>query len=197
MARVVVEVVRAIDLDQRPRIHHRDTVADFRDEIEIVADEDHRNAALTYRLDQESDDLCLHRHVKRRRGFVGDDQSRLHGKRCRDHHALAHAAGKLRGIGIVACLWLRNGDFRQEPKRFCPGFLCRHAGADRRLCDLGADRAHRVETGDRLLKDQPDRWHLYPRPRTELGRVIHGVLEGNIARRAGGRPQKTRKRQAG
>src|SRR5947208_5863097 len=43
----------------------------------------------------EIEDLCLDGHVEGCGGFVRDQQSRIASERGRDHHALAHAAGKL------------------------------------------------------------------------------------------------------
>ena len=45
--------------------------------------------------DEQPEDLLLHGDVERRRRFVGDEQLRVGGDRCRDHHSLLLTAREL------------------------------------------------------------------------------------------------------
>ena len=61
---------------------------------EIVRDEQHRQAEPVLQVEQQVDDLRLHRDVERRDRLVGDDQRRIERQRARDADALALAAGE-------------------------------------------------------------------------------------------------------
>ena len=63
---------------------------------------------------EERDDLRLDRDVERGGRLVGDQQPRLGGERERDHHALAHAAGELVRIVLVARFGRRDADLAQQ-----------------------------------------------------------------------------------
>ncbi len=65
-----------------------------------MCDQHHRRSPLPAKPLQKRDDLRLHAHIERSRGFVGDDQRRLGAKRQSDHDPLAHAAGKLVRIAV-------------------------------------------------------------------------------------------------
>ncbi len=60
-----------------------------------MRDEDHGEPELALKLFQQAQDLRLDHDVERRRGFVGDDQTRTARQSHRDHHPLALAARQL------------------------------------------------------------------------------------------------------
>ena len=55
---------------------------------EVVGDEQQRQVVGRFHLAEQVEDLCLNRHVERRRRLVGDDERRMAGQRHRDEHAL-------------------------------------------------------------------------------------------------------------
>gem|GEM_PF-1962577 len=117
-----------------------------------MGDEDRGEADGLLRLGEEADDVRLHGDVERARGLVGNDQGRREGQRAGDGHALALAAGELRGVAARE-IGGEPGGVEQlgDPLRAL------RAGADstdvERLADAVADGAARVEGGDRVLRD--------------------------------------------
>ena len=87
-------------LDDLAGIHHRDAVADFDGDADIVGDEDDRHAELALQFAQQQQDLDLHGGIERRGRLVREQDFRLAGQRQRDHRALPHAAGHLMRIGV-------------------------------------------------------------------------------------------------
>ena len=79
----------------------------FGDHAEVVRDQDDRRAGPLLHLVHQLEDLGLNRDVERGRRLVGDQQLRVARERHRDHHALAHAAGKL--VRVVAQPLLGRG----------------------------------------------------------------------------------------
>ena len=70
--------------------------------LEVVRDEQHRQAEPVLQVEQQVDDLRLHRHVERGHRLVGDDQARVERQRAGDADALALAAAE-RVREAVAC----------------------------------------------------------------------------------------------
>ena len=62
----------------------------------------------------------LRRHVEAGRRLVSDEQSGIAGKRHRDHHALAHAAGEFERIGLVAALRVGDAHAAERGNRGAP-----------------------------------------------------------------------------
>ena len=87
-------------LDDLAEIHHRHAMRHVLDDGEVVADEQQRQAELVLQIDQQVDDLRLHRHVERRDRLVADDQVGARRQRARDADALALAAGELVRIAV-------------------------------------------------------------------------------------------------
>jgi hypothetical protein len=67
---------RARLLDQPPRVHHGDPVAEAGRDGEVVGHEQHREAALALKLPQEGQDLRLGGDVERGGRLVGDEERR-------------------------------------------------------------------------------------------------------------------------
>ncbi len=137
---------RAALFDDPAALHDNDAIGHFGDDAHVVGDEDDRGAEFLFQLAHQFEDLCLHRHVERRRRFVGNQHFRSAGERHGDHHALAHAAGKF--VRILRKTPARLGDLHRLQHLSCN----RHGGvalaalmfADR-FGELGADRHHRIE----------------------------------------------------
>ena len=95
MQRVVVQQRRLADLDDLARVHHRGPVADRGGQLQVVGDEQHRQAELAAQVVQDRHHLGLGGDVERGRRLVGEQQLRLGQQRGGDHDALQHAAGQL------------------------------------------------------------------------------------------------------
>ena len=78
-------------LDDLPGIHHGDVVAELGRQREVVGHEEYGEVLGLAQLTQEIDDLRLDRHVKRRRRFVGDEQTRVTRQCHGDHDPLTHS----------------------------------------------------------------------------------------------------------
>ena len=94
-------------LDDAPGIHHCQAVGNLYRSADVVRDKDHRHAQFTLQFAQQQQNLNLHRGVKRRGGFIGQQQLGSATQGQRDHCALTHTARKLVGIGIQAAPGLR------------------------------------------------------------------------------------------
>ena len=85
------------DLAHRAAFHHAAVAHDHHvvrqrgDDAHVVRDQRQRHAAFVHQLAQQLQQLRLHRHVERRRRFVGDQQFRIAGQRHGDHDTLALA----------------------------------------------------------------------------------------------------------
>src|SRR4051812_7422513 len=148
------QLVHRRALDDLAGIHHRDLVADFGDDAEIVGDQDDGGAAGRLQLAHQLEDLRLQRDIERGGWLVRDQQPRVAGERHRDHDALAHAAGELVRIFVNPPLGRWDVDATQQIDRPLARTPARAAAvAQNRLDDLVADREARIERGHRLLKD--------------------------------------------
>src|SRR5205085_11631907 len=93
------------------------------------------------------------RDVERRGGLVGDQEARLRRERERDHDALAHAAGELVRIVVVARRRARNADLAEQSQGALAGRGLVHPQMrEDRLLQLPADRVKRIERGERVLE---------------------------------------------
>ena len=115
-------------LDDLAGIHHRDLVADFGDDAEIVGDQDDRGAAGRLQFAHQVEDLRLQGDVERGGRLVRDQELGIAGQRHRDHDALAHAAGEL--VRIVVDAPFRRGDV--DAAQQLDGALARRCAASRR-----------------------------------------------------------------
>jgi hypothetical protein len=82
------ERLNGIRLDNRARIHHRNTVAERTDEAEVVGDEENGKLLIGGEPAQGFHDLRLNRHVERGRRLVSDQEFRLAGNGKCDHDPL-------------------------------------------------------------------------------------------------------------
>ena len=95
-------VIEPAGLHDLTCVHHRHAIGQIRDDTEVVGDQQHRHVAVARQLTDQVQHLALHRHVQRRRGFVGDQQLGAARECHRGDNPLRHAAGELMGIVVDA-----------------------------------------------------------------------------------------------
>ena len=83
-------------------IHHRDAPGDAAHDREIMRDEQIAQPEPLLQVEQQIDDLGLHRDVERRDRFVADDEFRPQRERPRDADALPLAAGEFMRVAVAA-----------------------------------------------------------------------------------------------
>ena len=165
-------------LDDVAGVHHDDLVGARGHHAEVVGHEDHGHVAVALQLAQQVEDLRLHCDVEAGGGLVGHEEARGAGQGDGDHHALAHAARELGGVGLVALD--RGGDahLHQQRERGLLGLALGELQVDpERLGDLVADPLHRVERRHRVLEDHgdvraPELAQLVVRRVEDLGAVV-------------------------
>ena len=152
----------------------------------IVGDQDDRQAAPVAQVQQQPQDLRLHRHVERRRRLVGDQDPRVAGQRGRDHRALPHADGELVRIGGVPACRIGNADLARAARSRRPAPRRRAQPVVVGGCPRRSGRRSRI-TGSRWLVGF---WKTMPMapPRTarslaSLGRRQVAPVEQHLAGR--------------
>src|SRR5689334_14202740 len=95
MFRHLADLADVADLHQFSLQHHADAVAELRHQMQVVGDEQHREAEAALQVDHLLQYLALHHHIERRRRLVHDDKLRLQSQADGDDDALAHAAAEL------------------------------------------------------------------------------------------------------
>ena len=118
-------------LDDAPEIHDRDAGRDMLDDREIVADEDVGQAEVALEVEQQVENLRLHRDIERRGRLVEHDDLGLDHERAGDGDALALAAAELVGIDVGVAR--RQADALQHRKGLRAALL--------RACRCGAPQA--------------------------------------------------------
>ena len=111
------------------------------------------DAALLAQLQQQVQDLRLHRHVEARDDLVGDQQPRRDAQRPRDVDALLLPAGELRGIAVEQIG--RQAGFREQ--RAGAGHALGFAGAG--TPDASSDCVMRRPTGRRGFSADCGSWN--------------------------------------
>ena len=157
MARAAQHFARHTRLGQAPRVKHGDAVAQPIDDAEIVADQQHGQAASLSKLVEQGQDLRLDRDVQRGGGLVEQKQVGLAGQRRGDADALLHAAGQLVRIAAHHLGRARNAHFGQQFRAALPGgALFRAEMHAHRLGDLRADGQCRIERRRGILEHHAD-----------------------------------------
>ena len=100
MLRVGEDVGHAALFDNLAMSHHAHAVSVMADDVEVVRDQQHRQAARFFLFGEQLQDLRLDCHIERRGWLISDQQGRIIGQRHGDHHALTLAAGELMWIGL-------------------------------------------------------------------------------------------------
>ena len=145
-------------LDDAPPVHHDHPVGEIRDDTHVVGDQQDARIDPVAQVAQQLQDLCLHRHVERCGGFVGDQHPRVERERLGDHRPLALAARQLVRVGIDPARGIGDLDQLEQLDRPTPrGLRCHGLVAAQHLCDLEPDRVHGVERGHRFLEDHRHR----------------------------------------
>ena len=140
-----------------PAIHDHHTVGDGGNHAKVMGDPDDRHAQLLAQLFDQFQNLRLNGHIKGGGRFIGNQHIGVARQRNRDHHALAHTAGKLMGIVVDPGRGIGNTNQFQQFGGADAGLRAGQAHvADQRLHDLIADGEHRVQAGHRVLKDETD-----------------------------------------
>ena len=158
MLRVGEDVGGLGGLDHPALFHHHDAVAIGGGEAEVMRDQDGGHRLALGQLDDQIHHRLLRGDVQSSRRLVRDQKLRIAGERERDDDALAHAAGQLERIGVIALARAGDLDLLQRLDRLFAavrnhGLL--HMGAQHVL-DLVADFPDRVERGARVLEDHRD-----------------------------------------
>ena len=74
MARVCKQIIGRADFHHLTEIEDHHPVAEMPHNGKIVRDEEQRQTVVAPKLQQQIDDLRLHRDIERRGGFVADDE---------------------------------------------------------------------------------------------------------------------------
>ena len=156
------------ELDHASGIHHGHAAGNLGNHGKIVRDEEHGQAELGAQFGEQVKDLGLDGDVERGGGLVGDEQLRAVDDGHGDHHALAHAAGKLVRIVAGAAVGFGDGDIRHGLNgKLCGLALGTRAVREHGLGDLVADPHHGIERGHRFLEDHGD---------ARAAQLAHGVV---------------------
>src|SRR5689334_7330129 len=99
--RLQVEIGPVGGLDDLAEVHDHHAVRDVADDVEVVGDEDVREAEVALQVLEQVQDLGLHRDVQCRHGLVADDQLRVDRERAGDADALPLAARELVREAVV------------------------------------------------------------------------------------------------
>src|SRR5882757_2386203 len=100
MPGIAEDALRRSDLDDAAQIHHRDTVGDVLDDLQVVADEEIGQVQPALQIEQEIEDLAAHRDIERGGRFVEDDDVRRDRDGAGDADALALAAAQLVRVAL-------------------------------------------------------------------------------------------------
>ncbi|MGB7255691.1 MAG: hypothetical protein WBC94_19050 [Xanthobacteraceae bacterium] len=144
--------------DGAPRIHDNHVVANLYRQPQVVGDENDGGAVLALHVRDQPDDRRVHGDIERRRRLIGNDQAWIAGKRHRNEHALAHAAGQLMRISPKQFARLRQLRGVQHGER-APATIVAASTVETRkvFVELCADRQYRIKRGQRRLRDERDR----------------------------------------
>ena len=151
------EVAGRSVLDDAPGVHDDDLVGVIGHDTEIVGDKDHRHRALALLVGQQVEYLGLDGHIEPGGRLVGEQQPRSACEGDGDHHALAHATGKLVGIDVHPSHRIGDSDGLEERDG---GVVCRFRVEPeplaQTLCQLPLNPEDRVQGGHRVLEDHRD-----------------------------------------
>ncbi len=162
VARCVPQALGGARLDDAARVQDEDLVGEGADHVQVVAEQDDRDAAGRDRR-QLVDDAALGERVLAGGGFVRDDDAGAEEEGLGEDDALLLAAGEL--VGPATQQGVRVGELSR-----CQGF--EHPFPGRRaalragqvtylgagdVVEQGADAAGRVEDGGGMLRHVPDR----------------------------------------
>jgi len=144
-------------LDYAAAIENQDAIGETGEQSGIVRDEDHRQAEFFLERSKEAENFHLRGGVKRRRGFVRDDDRGAAGNGLGDEDALALAAAELMRIRVRDAA----GVCRKEQREYFASALTQNAVARLRvrgqhLTNLFAGAHGGMEREKRLLENHGD-----------------------------------------
>ena len=139
--------------DDAAGIHHRDAPGDAAHHREIMRDEEIAQAELLLQVQQQIDDLGLHRNVERRDRFVADDEFRPQRERAGNADALSLAAGEFMRVAVAAGAGQAD-DLQQFDDAIGALFSRNAAGDIERLGDAVVDAHARIERTIGILKHE-------------------------------------------
>ena len=144
-----------------------------------MGDHQYRRAGLFFEGVEQGEDLRLDGDVKRGGRFVGNQQFGMVNQRHGNHHALAHAAGKLMRISLETHLCRRDLHFFEDLQRDLHRLCARDVLVSHdRFTQLIAQRKRRIERGHRLLENhrQIAAAQIGIFPRRELAQIVAAKL---------------------
>ena len=146
MARILEDLVCKAVFHDLPGIHDGHAVCHIGDDAEVMRDVDDGHVQFLLQLLDELEDLSLNGYVECGGRFIADEDLRAAGNRRCNDDALAHTAGKLMGVLLIALLGIVDADLAQQFDclLFC-GLLVRAEVVGDDFADLLADGFHRVE----------------------------------------------------
>ena len=119
-----------------------------------MGDQHQRHAALALQAAQQIEDLRLDRDVKRRGGFIGDQQLGVARDGHGNHDPLVHATRQLVRVGPQASLRVRHTHLLKQLDGAALGRLAVHTEVDPEgLGQLKTNRKTGVKAGGRFLKN--------------------------------------------
>ena len=166
MGRLCEHLRSRAELDQVPALHHRNTVGKLSNQRQVVRDQQHRHTEFLLQRIEQCNDLALNGDIKRRGGFVSNQEPRPAGKRHGNQNPLSLAARDFMRISSRAAFGI--ADLCSGEERLC---LAQGLTAAQPLMtleqfsDLIARGEQRVERAHRLLKNDrnvspPDPAHI-------------------------------------
>ena len=158
MRRVREQLPRRPAFGRPAGIEHEDLVADLRGEPQVVGDEDHRGAVALLHLGDQLHDARLDRHVERGGRLVGDHA----GAACWRRPSRSARAGTCRRRADADTCSSSSAPCGRCTDSNASSACSRHSRGLRRpmrarcSSQLLADGQHRIERGERLLRDERD-----------------------------------------
>ena len=126
----------------------------FRHQRQVVRNQHQRHILFLLQLQQQLDDLRLDGYVQRGSWFIRNQQFWSTGNRHGDHHALAHAAGKLMRVNVQTRCWVRYPhQVQQIDSTLATGFLIPALMHLNGFHNLETDGVAWVQAGHGVLED--------------------------------------------
>jgi hypothetical protein len=106
--------------NNRAGVHHVDLVGEFRDDPQIMGDQQDAHSGRSLNLVQVIQDLTLNRDIKGGGRLIGDEQTGIAGDGHGQHDSLEHSAGH--AMRVIACPLgrVRNADLSEQFHRPIP-----------------------------------------------------------------------------
>ena len=169
-------------------VHNRHTVGHVGHHAQVVGDIDDGHVLLALQLADQIQNLRLDGHIQGGGRLVADQDLRTAGHGDGDDHALAHAAGKLMRILIIAALRIGDTHQLQHVDGLALGLAAAHALMQLDgLLNLHADLLQRVQAGHGILRHHGDLAAADGAPfllGSKLGQILAVIQDGAAGDRA-------------